>query len=706
MVHVLNNVQNGLCPEDCGYCSQSRDSKAAIRKYPMKSDEEILAEAERAARAGASRYCMVLSGRGPTLERTRKLAELIREVKQRYPIEVCLSVGLLDEEHARILAEAGLDRLNHNLNTSESHYGEICSTHTYADRVATLAAAKQHGIEPCSGLIMGMGETQRATWWRSAFTLRELEVPSIPVNFLIPIEGNPVVSDGSLTPERCLRALALMRLVNPRAEIRVAGGREGHLRALGALALWPANSLFVEGYLTTRGDAVNDTYRMIRDAGFEIEGNPLSRARRGESARRRRPAAASASPAATADPQARDGARAREAPVGVDAIADEVLEAIRARGTYRRMRVLDGAQAPRMRVDGREVLLFAGSNYLDLAHHPEVRRRPRARPASYGCAAGGSRLISGNLAMHEALEAAARQVPRHRSGARLQHRLHGERRRDPGARRAAATWWSPTRSRHASIIDGCRLSRAEMRVFPHGDLDALEETLREVASPRRRRAARRRRRLQHGRRRGAARRDDAARPALGRAGAARRRARHRHARARGPRQRGAARRGRACRHLDGHARQGARLLRRLRRGQLQAARSAGERGAQLHLQLRARRRRRSRPPARRCAWCAREPWRREQLQANAARLRERLARHGISTAPSTTHIVPVVIGDNARTMAVCERCSSAASTPRESATRRCREGTARLRVTPMATHRGEEIDALADAIAEEAARAS
>ena len=160
MVHVLNNVQNGLCPEDCGYCSQSRDSSAAIRKYPMKSDEEILAGAERAARAGATRYCMVLSGRGPTLERTRRLGELIREVKQRYPIEVCLSVGLLEDEHARILADAGLDRLNHNLNTSESHYPEICSTHTYADRVNTLLAAKKNGIEPCSGLILGMGETQ------------------------------------------------------------------------------------------------------------------------------------------------------------------------------------------------------------------------------------------------------------------------------------------------------------------------------------------------------------------------------------------------------------------------------------------------------------------------------------------------------------------------------------------------------------------
>jgi biotin synthase len=273
-VQILNNVQNGLCPEDCGYCSQSKDSSAPIRKYPLKTRDDILAEAERAARSGVTRYCMVLSGRGPTLDRTQELAGLVREIKSRFPIEVCVSCGLIDDEKARILAEAGLDRLNHNLNTSERHYPEICSTHSYQDRMRTLIAAKKNGIEPCSGFILGMGETS-ADVLEVAFALRELEVPSIPVNFLVPIDGNPVVDDGSLSPERCLRALALMRLVNPRAEIRAAGGREGHLRSLGALVLWPANSLFVEGYLTTRGDAVDPTYQMIVDAGFEVDGNPL-----------------------------------------------------------------------------------------------------------------------------------------------------------------------------------------------------------------------------------------------------------------------------------------------------------------------------------------------------------------------------------------------------------------------------------------------
>jgi len=274
MVHVLNNVQNGLCPEDCGYCAQNRDSKSAIRQYPMKTPESILEEAEQAAKAGASRYCMVLSGRGPTLAYTRRLAEVISEVKRRFPVEVCLSAGLVDREKAEILAQAGLDRLNHNLNTSERHYAEVCSTHTYADRVATLEAARASGLDTCSGLIMGMGE-ETEDLVEVAFRLRELEVPSIPVNFLIPIDGNQVAEDGSLTPERCLRGLCMMRLVNPSAEIRIAGGREGNLRTLQPLALYPANSLFIEGYLTTRGDTADETYSMIRDAGFEIDGNEL-----------------------------------------------------------------------------------------------------------------------------------------------------------------------------------------------------------------------------------------------------------------------------------------------------------------------------------------------------------------------------------------------------------------------------------------------
>jgi len=195
---------------------------------------------------------------------------VVETIKAEVPVSICVSVGLLDVEKASRLKQAGVDRLNHNLNTSERHYPEICTTHTYADRLATLHAARAAGLEMCSGLIVGMGE-QDEDLVEVALELRRLAVPSIPVNFLLPIEGNPTKSDGSITPERALRVLAMMRLANPSAEVRVAAGREGHLRSLEALALWPANSLFVGGYLTTRGKGAIDTYRMIRDAGFVVE---------------------------------------------------------------------------------------------------------------------------------------------------------------------------------------------------------------------------------------------------------------------------------------------------------------------------------------------------------------------------------------------------------------------------------------------------
>lgn len=269
-VHVLDNARNARCPEDCGYCSQSAISDAPLDPYEWKRRSEMLENARAAYDLGAFRYCIVASGRGPTRKQTAALAETVRCIKRELPIQVCVSVGLLDEDKALVLKQAGVDRLNHNLNTTAALYPKICTTHTHADRCATLDAARAVGLEQCSGLIMGMGESN-ADLVEVALDLRERSVASIPLNFLIPIEGNPVQSDGSLNPERCLRALAMLRLANPGAEVRAAGGREGHLGSLEALSLWPANSLFVGGYLTTLGHDALATYRMIRDAGFEVE---------------------------------------------------------------------------------------------------------------------------------------------------------------------------------------------------------------------------------------------------------------------------------------------------------------------------------------------------------------------------------------------------------------------------------------------------
>ena len=274
-VHQINNVQNGLCPEDCGYCGQSKISGAPIKKYPMKSADEIVREAHAAKASGVYRYCMVASGRGPTDKRAEELADIIARINNEVGIKTCLSVGLVSFPQAQRFKAAGLDRLNHNLNTSERYTPQIVTTHTYQDRINTLHAAKQAGLDTCSGMIVGMGESD-ADIIEVAYTLREMEAPSIPINFLVPVPGNPIYDFNQLTPQRCLRILCLFRFVNPKAEIRMAGGREGHLRGLQSVALYPANSLFVDGYLVTRGDAKNKTYQMIEDAGFEIESDAVS----------------------------------------------------------------------------------------------------------------------------------------------------------------------------------------------------------------------------------------------------------------------------------------------------------------------------------------------------------------------------------------------------------------------------------------------
>lgn len=272
MIHIINNAQNGYCPEDCHYCAQAKTSKADIEEYPMKPDEEIMAEAKNAYEKGAFRYCMVFAGRGPSDRRVAHLAKLIKDIKAKYPIQICVSTGLLDQPKADILKAAGLDRLNHNLNTSERNYPNICTTHTYQDRLNTLKAAHSAGIGLCSGMILGMGE-EVDDIIEVANTLRDLESPSIPINFLIPIEGNQLTKpkNQTLTPEFCLRVLCLFRFLNPKTELRVAAGREIHLRNMEVMALYPANSLFLDGYLNTKGANRARVLQMIKDAGFTIK---------------------------------------------------------------------------------------------------------------------------------------------------------------------------------------------------------------------------------------------------------------------------------------------------------------------------------------------------------------------------------------------------------------------------------------------------
>lgn len=274
-LQMLLNAKSGACQEDCHYCSQSAVSTASIERYPLVSKDQMVEGARRAAAAKARRYCIVTSGRSPLDRELAQIAEAVRAIKQDIPIQVCCSLGLLDGAQAAQLKAAGLDRINHNLNTSEAYHPAICTTHTFRDRLATLTNARRAGLEICSGGIIGMGESDEDVI-DLALALREVKPDSIPLNTLHPVPGTPLEDRRHLTPLRCLKVLCLFRFLHPGTEIRIAGGREVNLRSLQPLALYAADSLFVEGYLTTPGQPAGDAWAMIADLGFEIEVDGLT----------------------------------------------------------------------------------------------------------------------------------------------------------------------------------------------------------------------------------------------------------------------------------------------------------------------------------------------------------------------------------------------------------------------------------------------
>ena len=278
-LYYLRNAKSGLCPEDCKYCSQSVVSEAEIPKYVFQSKEKLLEGAREAKANNARTFCIVASGRGPSNREVEHVASTVEAIKAETGLHICCCLGLLRPDQAERLKAAGVDRINHNLNTSRRHHEAIVSTHTYDDRLTTLRNCRDAGLELCAGLIVGMGETPEDLI-DVAFELNGLECESIPVNFLHPIEGTPLgTSDEArdavphpspLTPRQCLKALCMMRFVNPRSEIRIAGGREVNLRSLQPLGLYPANSIFVSDYLTTAGQPASEDFKMIQDLGFEV----------------------------------------------------------------------------------------------------------------------------------------------------------------------------------------------------------------------------------------------------------------------------------------------------------------------------------------------------------------------------------------------------------------------------------------------------
>jgi len=271
-LYFLMNAKSGLCPEDCHYCSQSKVSEAPVPKYNILQRDKLMAAAEIAAKQQAKTYCLVISARGPNEREMKAVEQIVPEIKAKFGLDICACLGLLTPEQAERLKACGVDRVNHNLNTSETHYGTICTTHTYADRVQTLRNVRAAGLELCSGGIIGMGESHDDII-AMAMQLKELQTESIPINFLNSIEGTPFQNIDELSPQDCLRALAMFRFVNPTSELRISGGREIKLRSLQPLGLYAANSMFVGDYLTTKGQTPDADYQMVRDLGFEVTGH-------------------------------------------------------------------------------------------------------------------------------------------------------------------------------------------------------------------------------------------------------------------------------------------------------------------------------------------------------------------------------------------------------------------------------------------------
>lgn len=270
-VCMLRNAQSGICPEDCHYCSQSRDSKADISVYKMQTVDKLVEGARQTLESGGRRYCMVCSMRGPTARDIDHLAQACERIRSEMPeLELCLSIGLLERKDAERLKAAGAGWINHNLNTSRSFYPQICTTHTWDDRLRTIENVRAAGMSVCSGGIVGMGETDDDVI-DLALATRRIGANSVPVNFLHPIAGTPLENSRALTPERCLKIACLFRLLNPRSEVRAAGGRELNLGDRQGDLFNAVNSIFVNGYLTTPGWDYDRTRALIESAGFEVE---------------------------------------------------------------------------------------------------------------------------------------------------------------------------------------------------------------------------------------------------------------------------------------------------------------------------------------------------------------------------------------------------------------------------------------------------
>ncbi|MDR0909300.1 MAG: biotin synthase BioB [Spirochaetaceae bacterium] len=269
-IQILSNMRSGNCSQDCVYCAQAHDSKADIQKYRMLPLDKLLAEGKTAQAKHISRHCIGISGIRFSDDDISGIADYVRSLKKETGMEICCSIGFLSREQAKMLKEAGVNRINHNLNTSRRFYPSICSTHTYEERIANIKMLQEAGFEICCGGIIGLGETVEDNV-DMLFDLRAIDPESVPINFLIPISGTGMqdADTSGLSPEYCLKVLCLARLLCPQKDIRATAGRELYLKGYEKEMLMIADSIFASGYLTADGQSIDKTIEMVRAAGFD-----------------------------------------------------------------------------------------------------------------------------------------------------------------------------------------------------------------------------------------------------------------------------------------------------------------------------------------------------------------------------------------------------------------------------------------------------
>lgn len=268
---ALSNIKSGNCSEDCKFCGQSGHYKTDSPAYPQISVEEIMEQARAAEKMGATEFCLVSSGWGATNEREFEVVlEAVRRIASETKLFADCSLGFLTGEQMRRLKEAGLYRNNHNLEASKDYFDKICTTHTFEQRMSHVQMTQHYGIHPCSGGILGMGESVENRI-DLAFQLKKLKADCVPVNILNPRPGTPLGEVASLEPFEIIKYIAIYRFILPKSTIKIAGGREVNLRDMQAMAMQSgANGLVLGNYLTTMGRNPSQDLQMLKDLGFEV----------------------------------------------------------------------------------------------------------------------------------------------------------------------------------------------------------------------------------------------------------------------------------------------------------------------------------------------------------------------------------------------------------------------------------------------------